>query len=364
MSHAGTWWTHGRGVLRVLVSTVVVVMTAVLLPVDAAAFTPATAAVAGICGDMQHLEVELVELCTHGPDHVPAGARTGSGGAVPRRTTTCIGDGSSGQRVEVLHVHGSDRGPASSALRSDIRRWVEQVEWTVHESARRHGGDRRVRWRTDGCQLRIVSHRVSADALGDFSKMISALRRDGYNRTDRTYLLFVDATVFCGIATAPRDDSARSNRADRTSGYARIDRNCWGAGDAGYHSIAAHELVHTLGAVQSSAPNATPGAHCTDEHDLLCYDDGTGGAVRTVCRDGDNETWGAGDGFDRLLDCRGDDYFNPRPRSGSYLDTHWNTADSARLHDPEAPQPNSGGGSAPPSPTGNPVGYVFWIVFG
>ncbi len=341
---------------------VAVIGSLVLAPVAADAGAPRIPADLGVCGELHRLHVADVDLCTHGPDVAPAAAGTGSGAPVPRRAVTCLGDGRSGQRVEVLYVHGSNRGAASSTLRSDIRGWIEQVEWTVHESARRHGGDRRVRWSTDGCAIRVTSQRVSNGALSDFSTMIGELRSAGHDRADRTYLLFVDATTYCGIATAPRDDRATNNRADRTAGYARVDRTCWDAGDEGYHSIAAHELVHTLGAVQSSAPNATPGAHCTDEHDLLCYADGTGGAMRTVCRDSDSRTSGAGDAFDRLLDCRGDDYFNPRPRSGSYLDTHWNTADSARLHDPDAPKPSSGGGR--PSPTGNPVGYAFWLVFG
>ena len=333
-----------------------------------------------VCGGLVPLDVAGVTLCTHGPDQAPAaraGTAAGTGGALPQRVVTCIGDGQSGQRVQVLYVHGSAHGPASSSLRSDITRWVEQVDWTVWASAQEHGGDRRVRWQTAGCEVEITSERVSNTALTDFSEMIHELRERGYRRGDRSYLLFVQAETYCGIGTAPRDDRPTDNRADRIAGYARVDAGCWDTGDRGYHSIAAHELVHTLGGVQESAPHSTPGAHCTDDHDLMCYDDGTGDEVRTVCRDGDSSTHGAGDAFDRLLDCRGDDYFNPSPPSGSYLDTHWNTADSARLHDPTATPPDDGGddeaaeessgsstGDRPPSPTGNPVGYLWWIVFG
>lgn len=324
------------------------------------------------CPGVDLLAVDGLELCTHGPDAAPARARgAGGGGAgepVPRRSLTCVDDGASGQRVEVLYLHGPSAAVASSGRRADIQRWVEQVEWTVATSAQRLGGDRRVRWRTSGCDLRITSVRVSSGALGDFADMVEELRDRGFSRRDRSYLLFADSDAHCGIATAPRDDDADDNRADRTVGYARVDRPCWDAADRGYHSIAAHELLHTLGAVQASAPHGTRGAHCTDEHDLLCYDDGTGGGVRVVCRDGDGDTSGAGDANDRLLDCGGDDYFHPAPPRGSYLATHWNTADSARLHDPDADDGSGsgsgsgGGGRGAPSPTQDPIGYVLWLI--
>lgn len=352
-------WSVARAV-----AVVVTTAAAVLLVVPAAvAMAPRVDAVgsAGPCDGVLQLNLTDVVLCTHGPDTAPAQLANGSGPPVPRRAVTCIGDGRSGQRVQVLYVHGSTHGPASGALRADIEDWVEQVEWTVWASARQHGGDRRVRWQTSGCDVQITSQQVSRSALLDFDSMVSELRSRGYDRTDRSYLLFVQAGAYCGIATAPRDDRPSSNRADRIPGYARVDRACWDAGDEGYHSVAAHELLHTLGAVQASAPHGTPGAHCTDEHDLLCYDDGTGGSVRTVCRDGDSSTSGAGDAFDRLLDCRGDDYFNPSPPSGSYLATHWNTANSARLHDPTARRSSSGGDDSP-SPTEDPVGYAFGLL--
>jgi hypothetical protein len=346
------WWT------RALPLGVVAAAVALGVVATAGAVTPA---IQVECDGLQRV-VSVPGLCTHGPDAAPAatGADGGAGDPVPRRGLTCVDGGVSGQRVEVLHLHGASSG-ASSEQRRDILRWSQQVEWTVNESARRLGGDRRVRWRMSGCDLRITSVRVSNAALGDFGDMVGELRDRGYRGRDRSYLLFVDSDRYCGIATAPRDDGPGDNRADSTAGYARVDRPCWGAADRGYHSIAAHELLHTLGAVQASAPHGTTGAHCTDEHDLLCYDDGTGDRVRVVCRDRDDSTSGAGDANDRLLDCGGDDYFHPDPPRGSYLDRHWNTADSARLHDPDT---GAGSGGGAPSPTGDPVGYALWLLFG
>lgn len=310
-----------------------------------------------LCGGLDVLDVEHADaLCTHGPDSAPARGTEGNrpGVAMPRRAVTCIDDGTTGQRVEVLYLHGPAAPAASSSRRTEITRWVEQVEWTVHESARRLGGRRGVRWSTSSCGVRVTSQRVGNGSLQDFDSMVEELRSLGYSRSDRTYLVFVDSDRYCGIATAPRDDRATGNRADSTVGYARVDRGCWDVADRGFRSIAAHELFHTLGAVQASAPHGTAGAHCSDEHDLLCYDDGSGRGVQVVCRDDDNGTSGAGDQNDQLLDCRGDDYFNPSPRRGSYLDRHWNTADSARLHEPvdtgaRSACPAAAGGSATPT---------------
>ena len=54
----------------------------------------------------------------------------------------------------------------------------------------------------------------------------------------------------------------------------------------------------------------------------MCYVDGPGVVVRRVCPDQAHEG---------LLDCNHDDYFSLNPAAGSYLATHWNTAESSFL---------------------------------
>jgi hypothetical protein len=80
--------------------------------------------------------------------------------------------------------------------------------------------------------------------------------------------------------------------------------------------------MHNLGAVQNSAPNWNGVGHCLDDTDRMCYDQFQAGFVfnPTACLS-----------HERLFDCNHDDYFHTAPAAGSYLDTHWNTADSAYL---------------------------------
>jgi hypothetical protein len=56
----------------------------------------------------------------------------------------------------------------------------------------------------------------------------------------------------------------------------------------------------------------------------MCYDDGTSGSqpyTNTVCATGSGT-------IPQTYDCGHDDYFNPAPSPGSYLDTHWNVYNS------------------------------------
>ncbi len=115
----------------------------------------------------------------------------------------------------------------------------------------------------------------------------------------------------------PTADNYSNGHPDVTGELSRVDSNCWGQSA----SVEAHELIHVLGGVQTSAPHATSKNHCTDEYDRLCYNDGSGAALSVVCPSS----------HEALFDCRHDDYFGTAPTAGSYLATHWNTANNAFL---------------------------------
>ena len=168
---------------------------------------------------------------------------------------------------------------------------------------------------------------VPAGALSNFDATIDAVEARGYKRPDRKYLMFADARRLCGIGTYYEDTRTSGNANDgRYASYSRVDRDCW---SSAYHSTAAHELVHNLGGVLESAPNATVYGHCTDEADLMCYVDGPDVKMRSVC----------GSAQEQLLDCRHDDYFHTAPAAGSYLATSWNTARSSFLDTSVAQDP-------------------------
>ena len=110
-----------------------------------------------------------------------------------------------------------------------------------------------------------------------------------------------------------------------------------------------HEITHNLGGVQDSSEHATLFGHCWDEHDVMCYDDGSGIGMVDVCPTGNGT-------IDEVYDCGKDDYYAPAPPPGSYLATHWNVYDSAFIADCGELAPACGGGGGPtPTPPVNSV---------
>jgi hypothetical protein len=291
--------------------------------------------------------------CTHGPDPSPGGS-TGSGATTEElyaaatastSTTTsgttgavgCYGDGTSGSRVQAVYARAADVADRYPDLAPLIAQWAEATDAVFADSAAKTGGIRHVRWVTDpSCAL--VVQRVQLSTTGDdnMSNTINELRALGLNRTDRKYLVWMDAAAFCGMSEIRNDDQAGSANANNYGpSIARVDNFCWGRTDP----VEAHELMHTLGAVQDSAPHATGQAHCTDGEDLMCYTDSSGLPMTYVCPSSG-----------RLLDCNSDDYFSTAPPAGTYLATHWNTAASGFLAT-SPPDATGGGTTSPPTPT-------------
>ena len=285
----------------------------------------------GACAGLLVASVDGRSVCTHGPDPAPDGVDVRQRRAPERAPTAaegpspfaCFGNGADGYRVQVVYARASDVPDRFAIYAPSFAAWTARVEQIVAASAAQTGGVRHVRFKTDSaCRLSI--DRVVLTTTGDdtFSNMVRDLWAQGYTRTDRRYLVYVDANIYCGLGSLLADD--RPGAVNLNNGlpsvdatFARVDNGCWGLTD----SAEAHEVIHTLGGIQPSAPHGTPGYHCSDEYDRMCGDDGSGTPVRYVC-----PSW-----HENFLDCNHDDYFSTSPVPGSYLATHWNVADSVFL---------------------------------
>lgn len=305
------------------------------VPVSPAVTTPPATVTAG---DQAPDESTLVaEGATAGTADVVAAAGT---------TVPCFGDGSTGNRVQVLYVHAAtDR---FAQFIDSFRTWAVGIDEIYNASAAETGGERHVRFVTEpvagGCRPTVTSVAVSATAIADFNSTVQALQGQGFNRSDRKYVLFTDANVYCGIGGFAGDDrKIAANRSNFGPSYGRSDNGCWAPG------VAAHELGHNLGAVSYSAPNTSGAGHCVDEYDVMCYSDSPNfPAMQIKCAD---------TAHDDRLDCNHDDYYSTAPPAGSYLATHFNVADNVFL---EAGPGGGGGGdtTAPSVPGGLKSGGV------
>lgn len=230
----------------------------------------------------------------------------------------CVGDGRSGPRVQAIYAHPSDKPNRYTSVLPLLRQYAADLAVRLDLAAGRSGEGRKVRYVTSGspCVLDVANVTLSRSGDDTFAGSVAELRARGYNRSDRKYLVWVDSAVgICGIAHVYDDDRPGADNANNGGNmFARADAPCWGHAEL-------HELLHTLGAVQDSAPHSTAAGHCVDEVDAMCYEDGSGATMRAACQD--KPAW--------FVDCGLDDYFNAAPRTGSYLDNRWNAAQSSYL---------------------------------
>ena len=257
------------------------------------------------------------------------GAPSTVAAAVTGPAVRCDGDGTSGYRTQAMYVVEAGATNRYASLLGQFKLWAAGTDDVINRSAALTGGVRNVRYVTetgaDGtCEAKVLNVTVPAGSTSSFGATIQAVQALGYDLPNRKYLMWVDARVLCGVATMyPYDTDGQGNVNNGSyAQYARVDSGCWGYGDGGHqNSVEAHELVHTLGAVMETAPHGTRPGHCFDESDTMCYADGGGKAMQQVCP------------LEReyLLDCNSDDYFSTYPAPGSWLDTHWNAADSRFL---------------------------------
>jgi hypothetical protein len=289
-------------------------------------------------------------LCTHGADPAPPGVDSrvprppvapgradgllfpDPPGDAPSRAAAspgigCYGNGQDGNRVQAIYAFPSDRPDRYGQMVASIRQWAAETDAVYQSSAAQTGGTRRIRFVTEGnCDLSVTRVALSSHGDDTLDTTIAELAAQGYSRSDRKYLVWMDSTELCGIGTyyaddRPTADNFNNGRSGIPASVSRIDAGCWGLGSRG-QSVEAHELMHSLGAVLPTAPNSTTNGHCNDDDDRMCYADGSPLLVLRVICSSEQEA---------LFDCHHDDYFNTAPPAGSYLATHWNAAGSSFL---------------------------------
>ena len=287
-------------------------------------------------------QVKGTSFCTHGPDPAPRGVdvrqRTEpidfTGRTAQEAAAVCDGDGVSGNRVQVMYVRASDKPDRYNQYLASIRQWANEADQIYYDSAAEVGTPRRIRFVHDAnCVISVLNIVLSNTGDDSFSNTTSQLSALGHNLANRKYMILMDANVLCGIGGMYLDDSAGANNNNNFGpSYGRTDNGCWGA-----HTLA-HELNHNLGGVQDSAPNSTQAGHCVDEKDVMCYSDSPNfPPMQNVCTDSL---------YENRLDCNHNDYYHPNPPAGSYLATHWNTANNQFLINTSLP---------PPTPTPSPT---------
>ena len=152
-----------------------------------------------------------------------------------------------------------------------------------------------------------------------FATITADLQALGYGSTTEKYAVFYNAKLqtagYCGQGSFFHDETAGLSNRNNGGGSYAIDYGC------DFESLL-HEMGHTVGAVQYTAPLSTgTGDHCFESWDVMCYNDGGDldpGTLVNHCPDFDH------------FDCLHDSYFDAKigagqgGGSGSYLDTHWN----------------------------------------
>ncbi|MFI9718220.1 RICIN domain-containing protein [Streptomyces sp. NPDC052396] len=226
---------------------------------------------------------------------------------------SCDGDGTSGKRVQILYVRGDRTASRFGQLQGNLQAHAAHVNGRFVQSSEALGGHREVRFLQDPSNCApVLKEEVVPQSVIDQGPMQvgDALEQRGYRDDNRKYLTYAEipnAQTLCGLSWNGRWAMVGLNQCFFDSKDADV-----------------HELLHTFGAVQSSAPYATSNGHCYLNGDLMCYDDGgiPKPPGRLIDLDPDCHPGGG------WIDCTHDSYFNPNPRPGGYLASgHLNVAD-------------------------------------
>lgn len=245
-------------------------------------------------------------------DGVISAANAALGPFIPHNHFVCHEEAS---RIQILYVY--DQEDRLETLLPEIKREMLLADSVLVYTSSLRNKPLHLKFNVDeNCQPIIEKiHWPGAGelAMGEFLYNLYVRKAAPVTK----FLVFVETYNYAGFGSLEGDDKKLENLNQTNSGFAVVSANSisW--------YVILHEIFHTLGAVNSSAPNSDKNAHCYIQQDVMCY----------------WNFWPVVEKCDIiLLDCTGDNYFNPNPMPFSYLSQHWNTADSVYLTESTYPK--------------------------
>lgn len=276
-------------------------------------------------------------LYTHGPDPLPPVTlptlRTAMAGPAPSAPLVCVYDDAQ-PHVQLIYTHPPEFASRQDTLRASILAGVEQANGILLRDALRFGYDIRIKILCDANgDISFPAIQLPTSGNSDhFGSIVNDVRAVGHDNAMAKYWIVHDGRVDCGCGGQGNmwgDDSGNAANWNNKGGLYALsyygNYGTTGGPTFSFSQVMLHEAGHTMGAVQYSAPHTTGAAHCIDGVDVMCYNDKGPQANQyrsTVCPG----VMQFDTAWSWPFDCNFDDYFNPEPAPGSYLDTHWNLA--------------------------------------
>lgn len=244
----------------------------------------------------------------------------------------------SGHRIKVAYSSTANPAIPTTAEKDAILSIVRRMNYKIaEESIRSSGSGRILRMMRVDCdtngQIRLHTFTSPSGSVSDVFEAAKTALGAPTQQDSVKNLIFFDgndpggAAGYGGVFDDPlkaSSDGVKGNL-NRIFTTSAVIYNPGGFDPLGYWNDHAtlHELFHTMGAVQPTAPFGTERFHCTDGIDVLCYPDGSaqsGKYSETRCPE--NGYFNTPNGTP--LDCEYDSYFDTLEESGEWLNTHWN----------------------------------------
>lgn len=270
-------------------------------------------------------------------------ASGGIGGVLSPMTPTapsCFGDGANGKRIVPIAA-GTAAKPITAADLQQIEVALGQMESQLIWSSQRQNPNNIKHWRflqksaTD-CrpQIKVVTQNqdyyypVSVQAFqavktdSGINRGIAEIRRDNPTGTaPQHYLIFTrsGANGVCGQSDYANGGGYEGyNAFSVVYGSNDFDKSgsaCW------YGYTAGHESLHAIGAVDLTSPHTSLFAHCWDQQEIMCYNDGGSHPQAQVCTLPPSDPTASFLAFQ--YDCNGDDYFNVTDQANAIFNPSW-----------------------------------------